>query len=72
MLEAKWRQVHGVSTPLTPRGSPDPGYGSQGEVGGEVGDKGGRLGIRMLLGVDASPRSREEREVVRRLEEGGG
>lgn len=72
LLEMKWRQAHGIASPLTPRGSCSPGPGYQNCQSGVDNARAERerCEIGRLLGIDASPRSGEERERVRRREQG--
>ena len=69
LLEEVWRRGAWAAPP-TPCGSPDQERGEARRMPQSGGADGRKASISNLLGIDASPRSPRERELIRRLEEG--
>ncbi len=79
MLEEAWRHGNGSASgiayntiaPPTPCISPEGGnvYHKE-EKSVEVENRANATSISALLGIDASPRSPQERELIKRIEEG--
>jgi hypothetical protein len=74
VLEQAFRQSqNGIMAPPTPCVSPDSRYSDDKERAyAQAQDKKAAISVSALLGIDASPRSPKERELIRMMEERRG